>query len=293
MDKIIIKACLNGGRGREQNPNVPWTPEEIAAEAKRCHEAGAAAVHFHARTPQGGASYDTAWYARADALIRERCPIITNHTTARSWETPIESVLAYLRDTPEPVDMVSLNMGHMVSARKDPSTGKRRTVTSPNAYEEIAAVLDICYQRGTLAEPAVFDLGYLNNAITMVNDGVLKHTHYFLVEVLGEWGGGQQKAPGTPRHYQQLTQAIREFFPSAIWIGHSTGERSLQMAAYVIADGAHLRIGFEDWPLLPGRGPASHADMVAGAVKIARALGREPATPEEARKALRIPLKVA
>ena len=36
MDQIIIKACLNGGRGREDNPNVPWTPEEVAREAMPC-----------------------------------------------------------------------------------------------------------------------------------------------------------------------------------------------------------------------------------------------------------------
>lgn len=70
MDTIIIKGCLNGGRGRDQNPNVPWTPEEVAQEAVRCYEAGASIVHFHARNPDGGISYDPDWYARTDALIR-------------------------------------------------------------------------------------------------------------------------------------------------------------------------------------------------------------------------------
>ena len=53
MDTIIIKACLNGTRGREQNPHIPWTPEEVAAEAQRCADAGAAIVHIHARTNDG------------------------------------------------------------------------------------------------------------------------------------------------------------------------------------------------------------------------------------------------
>ena len=62
MDKIIIKGCLNGGRPRDLNPNVPWTPEEVAQEAVRCYEAGASIVHFHARHPDGRVSYDPEWY---------------------------------------------------------------------------------------------------------------------------------------------------------------------------------------------------------------------------------------
>ena len=56
MDTIIIKGCLNGSRGREHNPNVPWTPEEVAQEAVRCYEAGASIVHFHARTPDAASA---------------------------------------------------------------------------------------------------------------------------------------------------------------------------------------------------------------------------------------------
>jgi 3-keto-5-aminohexanoate cleavage enzyme len=70
MDTIIIKACLNGNRGREDNPNVPWTPEEVAQEAIRCYGAGASIVHFHARTSDGGISYDPEWYTQTDTLIR-------------------------------------------------------------------------------------------------------------------------------------------------------------------------------------------------------------------------------
>jgi uncharacterized protein (DUF849 family) len=71
MDDLVIKACLNGIRGREVAANVPWTPAEVADEAKRCAEAGAAIVHFHARASNGGISYDPAWYSEADRLIRE------------------------------------------------------------------------------------------------------------------------------------------------------------------------------------------------------------------------------
>ena len=114
MDTIIIKACLNGGRGREANPNVPWTPEEVSQEAVRCFDAGACIVHFHARTPLGGVSYDTDWYAQTDTLIRAQCDLVLNHTTARQAGVPVEAVTRYLLDTPDPVEMVSLNLGQGV-----------------------------------------------------------------------------------------------------------------------------------------------------------------------------------
>ncbi len=88
MDTIIIKACLNGARGREQNPNIPWTPTEVAAEAKRCFEAGASIVHIHARTPQGAMSYDPVWYTEADRLIRTQTPASVSRIADTSrWVT--------------------------------------------------------------------------------------------------------------------------------------------------------------------------------------------------------------
>ena len=137
-DKILIKACLNGGRGREESPNVPWTPAEVAAEAQRCYDAGACVVHMHARTPDGANSQDGAWYAEADALIRTRTPLLTNHTTIRALGEPVEVVLRHLREAPP--DMCSLNMGHLISYRGRP--GARTTNVTPNGYEDIAAILE-------------------------------------------------------------------------------------------------------------------------------------------------------
>ena len=112
MDEIIIKAFLNGGRGREDNPKVPWTPEGVAQEAVRCYEAGACIVHFHARSPDGGSRYETDWYPQTDGLIRSSCDLVMNHTTARRADVPVEAITRYLLETPNPVEMVSLNMGH-------------------------------------------------------------------------------------------------------------------------------------------------------------------------------------
>ena len=287
MDTIIIKGCLNGGRGREENPNVPWTPQEVAEEAVRCYNAGASIVHFHARTPDGGVSYDPEWYAETDRLIRERCDLVLNHTTARRDGVPVEAVTRYLNETPHPVEMVSLNLGYGIGWPVDSATEQRHTVITPNSYEDIRATLDACYSRGTFPEPAVHNGGMLNNAITLMQEGSIKDTHYFLVEPGGDWGSGRQTLPGTPRVYFFITDTIREFYPNATWIAHSSGPHTFTIGALAIATGAHLRVGFEDSPRLPNNAqPRSSAEFIEWAATLARFHGREPATPAQARQIL-------
>lgn len=284
MDTIIIKGCLNGSRGREQNPNVPWTPEEVAQEAVRCYEAGASIVHFHARTADGGISYDPAWYAQTDALIRAQCDLALNHTTARQAHIPVSAVTRYLLETPHPVEMVSLNLGMAARWPVNAETGRRQTAITPNSFEDIVATLEACYQRGIFPEPAVHDTGELNNAFTLMAEGYIKDTRYFLVEPGAHWGDGRQAMVGSPRNYALVADTIRERYPQAIWLAHSSMGQTFPLCAIAIATGAHVRVGFEDSPFLPNNPqPSSNAQYIEWAVTMARLQGREPATPAEAR----------
>ena len=289
MDKIVIKACLNGIRGREVNPHVPWTPAEVAAEAQRVAEAGASIVHIHARTPQGGVSYDPAWYSEADELIRAQTKLIVNHTTARTSDASLEQILRYLRETPEPVDMISLNLGPIVFFAGPGSGESRHTMLIPNSYDDIRRTLEVCYERGIFPEPALLDTGFLNNAASLARDGLLRSPHYFLVEFGGRFGDGLQIMPGTPASYFYMTSCLKDIFPGAVWIAHGIEESVFTIASLAITTGAHVRIGLEDTAGLPnGKVAASNADLVEWAVLLARAHGREPATPEEARQILQL-----
>jgi 3-keto-5-aminohexanoate cleavage enzyme len=287
MDTIIIKACLNGNRGREDNPNVPWTPEEVAQEAIRCYDSGASVVHFHARTPDGSISYGPEWYTQADTLIRAQCDLALNHTTARQSGVPVEAVSRYLLETPLPVEMVSLNLGYGVRWALDQETGKRKTSISPNSYEDIIATLEACYSRGIFPEPAVHDTGMLNNAVTLMREGHIKSSRYFLVEPSAHWGDGRQSMVGIPRNYFMLTDNIRELYPEATWLTHSSGSQTFVLCSIAIATGAHIRVGFEDSPFLPHNPlPRSNAEYVEWAVTLARLQGREPASLSQAREIL-------
>ncbi len=291
MDKIIIKACLNGARGREQNPNIPWTPTEIAAEAKRCFEAGASIVHIHARTSQGATSYDPAWYTEADRQIRSQTSLVVNHTTARMPDATIDQVLRYLRETPEPVDMISLNTGNIVF-NTPLVNGSRHSIAIPNSYEDIRQIILACRERGIVPEPAVLDTGFLTNVATLVEDGLLPVPRYLLVEFSGRFGDGFQIMPGTPRSYFYMTECVKELFPKAIWAAHGYEDSVFTIGNLAITTGAHIRVGFEDRAtLVDGALATSNADFVKWAVEVARANGREPASPLEARQMIGLELE--
>ena len=81
-DKVIIEVGLNENAGRDGNPHIPYSPEEIAADARRCYEAGAAMVHYHARDPQTGAprSSDVELNLATQRLVTEAAPVIAYPT---------------------------------------------------------------------------------------------------------------------------------------------------------------------------------------------------------------------
>ena len=72
--KIYVKACINGARTPDQHPNLPVTPEQLAAEALAAHRAGAKAVHMHPKTADGVDSLDSAVVDAAVAAVRHAAP---------------------------------------------------------------------------------------------------------------------------------------------------------------------------------------------------------------------------
>ncbi|MFT4560276.1 MAG: 3-keto-5-aminohexanoate cleavage enzyme [Gammaproteobacteria bacterium] len=285
-DPLIIKACLNGIRSREIASGVPWTPREVADEARRCADAGASMVHFHARTDSGAISYDPAWYSEADRLIREETDLILNHTTVRTSDVPIATVLRTLRDTSDPVDMIALNPGYLVLHL--PRAGaSRETLVIPNSYADIQAIIEVCTERGIAIEPTALDTGFLSSVVMLVQDGLLESPRYLLLEFGGSFGDGFQIMPGNERSYRFLTESAHEVFPDALYMAHGIENSVFDIARFAIADGAHVRVGFEDRAVLDdGRVASSNAEFVQWAVEQGRALGREPASTKFARSKL-------
>ena len=69
-----VQACLNGARTRAEHAAVPYTADELAADALACRAAGAFAVHLHPRARDGAETLDARVCAAALTAIRAAAP---------------------------------------------------------------------------------------------------------------------------------------------------------------------------------------------------------------------------
>ena len=125
MQKLIIEARVNEYAMRDPNPKVPWTAEEIAADAVACREAGAAVLHFHAREPDGSPGYSYERYAEVVRAVRARSDVLVNPTLgAFMLDAPAEERLAHILRLVEegtPPDFAPMAMGSVNVDRYDPA----------------------------------------------------------------------------------------------------------------------------------------------------------------------------
>jgi 3-keto-5-aminohexanoate cleavage enzyme len=288
---VVIEAALNGGRDRSENEAVPYTASELAAEARRCADEGATVFHVHARADDGDWTVDPARYAEVLRELREAVPHgLVSITSIRPEGIRVEEILNLLRklagDPATKSDMISVNLGHIVVWELVASgSGRRRTTHYPNAYEDIARLLAACTAHGFRPELGVMDLGFVANAVTLRDDGVLPKQPWFLIELDSpSYDSGVQVAPSTVANYDALAAPLRQHFPVARWAAHGQGVGGYAVIERAMANGGHVRVGFEDAVHLPdGRLARSNAELVRWAIATAQERGRTPATGEEAR----------
>jgi len=269
MDKLIITAALTGSvPTKEMSALLPVTPEEIAASAGRCREAGASIVHIHARDEEGRPTLDPAVFARTHSLITERSDLIVQVSTGgRAGADPAARAAAVRLIRPE---MASLTTG---------STNFPDQVYA-NPFDLVEYLAAAMVESGTKPEMEIFDSGMIANATALADKGLASSPLHFDF-VLGSRGS----LPASVKNLLFLSESI----PSgATWTAAGLGRWQLPMAALAIVMGGHVRVGLED-NLYYRRGElASNEQLVARVVRLARELGRPVATPTEARAILRL-----
>jgi 3-keto-5-aminohexanoate cleavage enzyme len=288
---VMIEAALNGNRDRAENPAVPYTVDEIAAEARRCADEGATVFHVHAREADGGWTTDPARYAEVVCRLHADIPDgLVSITSLRPQGVPVDAILDLLadlaRDAATKPDLISVNLGHIAVWEPDGSGPyRRRTVHYPNAYEDIVQLLSACARHGIRPELGIMDLGFISNAVALRDDNVVPADAWFLIELDSPaYGAGSQVAPATVANYDALAAAMREQFPQGSWAAHGAGLAGYAVITRALADGSHLRVGFEDAIHHPGGHIArGNADLIAWAANAAREAGRHVATFAETR----------
>jgi 3-keto-5-aminohexanoate cleavage enzyme len=278
MTKTIITAALTGVLAtREQCPAIPYTPKEIADEARRAADAGASIVHIHARTPDGGADWSVETFADIFAEVRARTDVVINFSTG-AIGIPPEDRIAHIRDLrPE---MAALNMGSMNYAIY---SEKRKVFhhdhVFANPFHDIQFFLEAMNKAGVRAEMECFDAGHIGNTRPFIDMGVLQPPLQFSL-IMGVLGG----IPGTTRH---LVDQVDSLPNGSHWqvIGISLNQWPLVAAA--ITMGGNIRVGLEDnFYIEEGRMAGSNGELVEKAARLCRDLGHEVASIAEARSQL-------
>ena len=276
--KVVISAALTGVLStRNQCPAIPYTPKEIGEEARRAADAGAAIVHIHARTPDGGPDWKGETFAEIFNEVRARTDVVVNFSTG-AIGIPPEDRVAHIRDLrPE---MAALNMGSMNYAIY---SEKKKTFyhdhVFANSFKDIQFFLETMKQAGVRPEMECFDAGHIGNTRPLIDMGVLVPPFQFSL-IMGVLGG----IPGSTRH---LVDQVDSLPPGSQWQVIGIGLNQWPLVAAAITMGGNVRVGLEDnFYVEDGKMAKSNGDLVEKAGRLVRDLGREVATSAEARAQL-------
>jgi 3-keto-5-aminohexanoate cleavage enzyme len=276
-DRVILSCALTGAvTTRKQCPAIPYTPVEIAEEARRAHEAGAAIVHVHARNDDGSPTWSVDTFRAIKQEIEARCPVIINWSTGGMG--PMTERIQHVVQLRPPI--AALNMGSMNYAkwRPDKQDFAFKFVFA-NPFEDIIAYARAFKDAGAKAEMECFDTGHVASHQVLVDLGLLEKPYHFSF-IMGVLGG----IPASARHLGFQAENVPA---GSRWkvIGISRDQWPLAMAA--LALGGDVRVGLEDNFYLPsGTMATSNGELVAAAVELVKLAGRQVASADEARALL-------
>lgn len=289
-NKVIITVALNGGMQQDRDGAVvPKQPREIGEAAARCHEAGAAMVHVHARGPDGKNSGDKAIYAEIIKEIRARSPILiqtTNGIGVRRdpatgnfiWPSDAER-LGLLELEPRQ-DLFGIAGGS--ADFWNPEGGYPEETPYVNSPELLKRTIEAVYRMGSALEYEVVEASSLHRLVRYADEGLFDR-HRKNMWLLH--GGGFGATPAIARNVLfNIDEGLR-LFPEAIVGVTATGRDMFRIVTLGLAMGCDLvRVGFEDSIHLPdGSVARDNAEMVRAAAEIAAIYGLRPASVEDAR----------
>jgi 3-keto-5-aminohexanoate cleavage enzyme len=281
---------------KDFNPNVPIQPDEIAEEVYRSWNEGASIVHIHARDKEGHATSNPDVFREIDRRIREKgCNIIIQHSISPG-RGPGQVMKSELKDVPENLlfaavdkgletldpnpEMGSLDIGVSVLTG---TTGERIFLWTRAFVEKAASMM---LEKGIKPEPEVYHIGGMVEVNDLIKKGLLLEP-YWISFCLGMERTIQEVTPFTPKNLMHLVDQLPE---DSLFTTLGIGPVETRAVTQSILLGGHARVGFEDNPYhSKGVLAKSNAESVARVARIGRDLGREIASPDEARELLGLP----
>lgn len=265
---VVVTVAPTGAEvTRDDHPAVPYTPAEIARESIAAVAAGASVVHLHVREDDGRPSGRPELFRETIALIRAETDAIANVSTGGAVWMSIDERTTGIEAGPDMagVETGSLNFGEELFATTPPQT--RDVIAKATAA-------------GVALEVEAFDVGHVVQAVALHEAGVLPGP--LRVNLVFGVPGAIDASP------EALAAMLRPLPDDALWMVTAIGRHQRRMLALGLAHGASgIRVGFEDALYLrKGVKAASNAELVAMACELTTAVGRVPATCEQARHIL-------
>jgi 3-keto-5-aminohexanoate cleavage enzyme len=280
--KLIITVRVNEYMSRAVNPNVPFTPEEIAETAAECRAAGASIIHFHARRPE--------IYAEIVARIREKTDILIDSTLGQITVQEDENRLAHVRlmgqkSTTRP-DFAAVDTGSSNIDAYDPAQKKFLTTDKVylNSTETCLFLARGMTEAGVKPHLSVWAVPFVRMVDAFLDMGAITEPAYVQC-VLAE-GGIVGAHPCTTRGLE----ALIDFLPPQRrieWTVACKEGNLFNVASTALERGGHLAPGIGDYPY-PELGCPTNADLVRRFAELGQAMGRGIASTDEARAMLGI-----
>ena len=294
--KVIITAAITGGiHGKWANPALPLTAEEQAQAALECYEAGASIVHIHVRGDDGQNTPDLKYYGKTVKQIGENCPILRQigngigakvvehafttksgkkRVTTEIVQPSLEERLNLINIEPEP-EMHTINAGSFEF--RTPYGGS--LFLNPQDFNR--KYIKRCKKKGFGIEIEVYDSSHITNVLEFVETGLLTPPLHFSL-VLGIKGGAEANPANLLRMIDQIPEG-------STWQVVTVGKFNLRTTVMAMCMGGNVRTGLED-TIYYGKGELAqgNAQLVKRMVRIAKEIGREVATVDEAKEILGI-----
>jgi 3-keto-5-aminohexanoate cleavage enzyme len=270
QDKIIITVSMTGALvNKKMNPHLPEQPDEIAEVAKACVDEGAAVLHIHGRDKNGGNTSDVNVFKEIKQKVREKCDAIIQFSTGGGPNLTQEQRIECLGAGPE---MASLNMGSLMRL-----SGQYKGTAFSNLPEEIETYLGTMKNLGVKPEMEVYNFAMFRDVENIIKKGLVEKP-YCINLVLGMRYQGACDA--TPK----ILSSMYDFLPpDAVVNCTAVGPAQLPITTMNMIMGGCVRVGLEDNIYYSKGVLASNQELVARTVRIAREMGKEPMSPEEAR----------
>jgi len=272
--KLVITLATTGNiNTKERNPSLPCSPQEMADDMHECIKLGVSVLHIHARDENNKPTMRVDKFRETCRLVKERDPdvIIQISTGGRA---PLAGVDAGTWRM-DPLNLMP-EMGSYTPGSVN---------LGPIVYQNDAKLCQDLAQKfcDTNIKPQieVFDTNMISNANLLVQQGLLKRPLDF---------GFVMGAPGAQEcSLRQLGHLVSMLEPGDTWTSIGIGKFEMPLAYMAIAMGGHVRVGLEDNNKLPCGKLATNYELVKHVIEVAKVMGREIATPEEAREILSMP----